>query len=173
MVLDIPVNWNLIYCIMFQAVSYQKKAVIVCERIFGVDHPDTIIAYVSSSYHEGSALSPRSYVPGCCWKRGFFKSVLAFCYFTHKGCFWPPRTHQVFKSSFQNGVFFKCQRTIFVWMDENRGFQILMFSCVVQVFKNDPQNGAFMKMSAYHCLWQIETEVFKHNDVMHCTAHTL
>ena len=36
---------------MFQAVSYQKKAVIVCERIFGVDHPDTIIAYVSSSYH--------------------------------------------------------------------------------------------------------------------------
>lgn len=29
-----------------QAVSYQKKAVIVCERIFGVDHPDTIIAYV-------------------------------------------------------------------------------------------------------------------------------
>lgn len=29
-----------------QAVSYQKKAVIVCERVFGVDHPDTIIAYV-------------------------------------------------------------------------------------------------------------------------------
>ncbi|PFX18364.1 Clustered mitochondria protein-like [Stylophora pistillata] len=28
-----------------QAVSYQKKAVIVCERVFGVDHPDTIIAY--------------------------------------------------------------------------------------------------------------------------------
>lgn len=49
---------------MFQAVSYQKKAVIVCERIFGVDHPDTIIAYVSSSYHEGSTLSPYSYVPG-------------------------------------------------------------------------------------------------------------
>ena len=43
---------------MFQAVSYQKKAVIVCERIFGVDHPDTIIAYVSSSYHEGSTLVP-------------------------------------------------------------------------------------------------------------------
>ena len=47
---------------MFQAVSYQKKAVIVCERIFGVDHPDTIIAYVSSCYHEGSTLSPCSYV---------------------------------------------------------------------------------------------------------------
>ena len=46
---------------MFQAVSYQKKAVIVCERIFGVDHPDTIIAYVSSSYHEGP--SPHSYIP--------------------------------------------------------------------------------------------------------------
>ncbi|CAH3111333.1 unnamed protein product [Pocillopora meandrina] len=29
-----------------QAVSYQKKAVIVCERVFGVDHPDTVIAYV-------------------------------------------------------------------------------------------------------------------------------
>lgn len=29
-----------------QAVSYQKKAVIVCERVFGVDHPDTIIAFV-------------------------------------------------------------------------------------------------------------------------------
>lgn len=29
-----------------QAVSFQRKAVIVCERIFGVDHPDTIIAYV-------------------------------------------------------------------------------------------------------------------------------
>lgn len=39
---------------MFQAVSYQKKAVIVCERIFGVDHPDTIIAYVSSSRQERS-----------------------------------------------------------------------------------------------------------------------
>lgn len=29
-----------------QAVSFQRKAVVVCERIFGVDHPDTIIAYV-------------------------------------------------------------------------------------------------------------------------------
>lgn len=29
-----------------QAVGFQRKAVVVCERIFGVDHPDTIIAYV-------------------------------------------------------------------------------------------------------------------------------
>ncbi|XP_029199165.2 clustered mitochondria protein homolog [Acropora millepora] len=29
-----------------QAVSFQRKAVVVCERIFGVDHPDTVIAYV-------------------------------------------------------------------------------------------------------------------------------
>ncbi|XP_028517937.1 clustered mitochondria protein homolog [Exaiptasia diaphana] len=29
-----------------QAVAYQKKAVIVCERVHGIDHPDTIIAYV-------------------------------------------------------------------------------------------------------------------------------
>ena len=49
---------------MLQAVSYQKKAVIVCERIFGVDHPDTIIAYVSSCYHEGCKLSHCSYVLG-------------------------------------------------------------------------------------------------------------
>ena len=33
-------------CLVLQAVSFQKKAVIVCERVFGVDHPDTIIAYV-------------------------------------------------------------------------------------------------------------------------------
>jgi len=33
-------------CLILQAVSYQKKAVIVCERVFGVDHPDTIIAFV-------------------------------------------------------------------------------------------------------------------------------
>ena len=32
--------------LILQAVSYQKKAVIVCERVFGVDHPDTIIAFV-------------------------------------------------------------------------------------------------------------------------------
>ena len=69
---------------MFQAVSYQKKAVIVCERIFGVDHPDTIIAYVSSSYHEGPTLSPHSYIPGYFWKRGFFKSVLAFFFVLQK-----------------------------------------------------------------------------------------
>ncbi|XP_031550707.1 clustered mitochondria protein homolog [Actinia tenebrosa] len=29
-----------------QSVAYQKKAVLVCERVLGVDHPDTIIAYV-------------------------------------------------------------------------------------------------------------------------------
>ena len=103
-VLDIPVNCNLIYC-LFQAVSYQKKAVIVCERIFGVDHPDTIIAYVSSCYHEGSTLSHCSYVLGYFWKWGFFLSVLAFCYFTHKDWFWAPRTHQAFKNGFQNVVF--------------------------------------------------------------------
>ena len=58
-------------------------------------------------------------------------------------------------------------------MDENWGFQILMFSCIIQVFKNDPQNGVFVKMSAYHFLWQIETEVCEYNAVMHCTAHAL
>ena len=41
-------------------------------------------------------------------------------------------------------------------MDENWGFQILMFSCIIQVFKNDPQNGFFVKMSAYHFLWQMK-----------------
>ena len=61
---------------MFQAVSYQKKAVIVCERIFGVDHPDTIIAYVSSSRHERSKST------------GIFFSLLS----THKECFWALRT---------------------------------------------------------------------------------
>ena len=29
-----------------QAVSFQKKAVIVAERIFGIDHPETLVAYV-------------------------------------------------------------------------------------------------------------------------------
>ena len=29
-----------------QAVSFQKKAVIVAERIYGVDHPETLVAYV-------------------------------------------------------------------------------------------------------------------------------
>ncbi|XP_065054486.1 clustered mitochondria protein homolog [Rhopilema esculentum] len=29
-----------------QAVSYQRKAVVVCERIYGIDHPETINSYV-------------------------------------------------------------------------------------------------------------------------------
>ena len=30
-----------------QAVAFQKKAVIVAERIYGIDHPETLVAYVS------------------------------------------------------------------------------------------------------------------------------
>lgn len=30
-----------------QAVAFQKKAVMVAERVFGIDHPDTVVAYVS------------------------------------------------------------------------------------------------------------------------------
>jgi protein TIF31 len=31
---------------MPQAISYQKKATVVCERALGIDHPETIVAYV-------------------------------------------------------------------------------------------------------------------------------
>ena len=30
-----------------QAVAFQKKAAIVAERIYGIDHPETLISYVS------------------------------------------------------------------------------------------------------------------------------
>jgi len=43
-----------------QAVSFQKKAVIVAERIFGIDHPETLVAYVHLAlycYHAGLVTS--------------------------------------------------------------------------------------------------------------------
>lgn len=42
-------DFKICECLILQAVSYQKKAVIVCERVFGVDHPDTVIAYVRAN----------------------------------------------------------------------------------------------------------------------------
>ncbi|EDO49938.1 predicted protein, partial [Nematostella vectensis] len=38
-----------------QAVGYQKKAVLVCERVLGVDHPETIIAFVHLALYCHSA----------------------------------------------------------------------------------------------------------------------
>ena len=33
-----------------QSMCFQHKAVMVCELVLGVDHPDTVAAYVSASF---------------------------------------------------------------------------------------------------------------------------
>lgn len=35
-----------------QAVSFQKKAVIVAERIYGIDHPEVLVSYVRTNIHD-------------------------------------------------------------------------------------------------------------------------
>ena len=35
-----------------QAVAYQKKAAIVAERVYGIDHPETLVSYVSSNIYQ-------------------------------------------------------------------------------------------------------------------------
>ena len=36
--------------LLLQSMCFQHKAVMVCERVLGVDHPDTVAAYVSVSF---------------------------------------------------------------------------------------------------------------------------
>ncbi|XP_028396427.1 clustered mitochondria protein homolog [Dendronephthya gigantea] len=38
-----------------QAVLHQRKAVVVCERIYGIDHPDTIMAYLHLALYSHNA----------------------------------------------------------------------------------------------------------------------
>ena len=40
----------MIKLLLLQSMCFQHKAVMVCERVLGVDHPDTVAAYVSVSF---------------------------------------------------------------------------------------------------------------------------